>query len=364
MTIKKAYIYLMRTTAFIIHIAVSCILATAFVHTTPPKVEIRGIYGHPQPLWDNGYSLSDLGINAVFLHDKSINENFIKRARIEGVKIFAEFATLNGKGYVENHPEAWAFDSSGKKVEPATWFMGVCPTDPGFRKSRTDALKHLLHEHDIDGVWMDYVHWHAQFEDPDPILPETCFCNKCTERFQQDTKAEVYGRTIQERARYILSNHDAAWRNWRCTVIASWIKEFRAIVKKEKPQALLGLYHCPWSDSDFNNARYRTLGLDFAMLKYDVDVFSPMVYHKRMGRQPSWVKENIEWLSGKVDGSRIWPIVQASNEPAEVSAKEFENVLQYGLSGNATGIMMFTTHAVAEDPAKIAVMKNLYNSLK
>jgi hypothetical protein len=341
-----------------------CIFATAFMHFIPKKIEIRGVYGHPQQLWDKGYHLSDLGINAVFLHDKSISQDFIKRARKEGAKIFAEFATLNGKGYVENHPEAWAIDSSGKKVEPATWFMGVCPTDPGFRKSRTDALKHLLQQYDIDGVWMDYVHWHAQFEDPDPILPETCFCNKCTEMFQQETKAEVYGKTIPERARFILNNHDAVWRHWRCTIIAGWVKEFRAILEKERPQALLGLYHCPWSDSDFNNARYRTLGLDFSLLKNDVDVFSPMVYHKRMGREPSWVKDNIAWLSAKVDGSKIWPIVQASDEPDVVSAKEFENVLQYGLSGNATGVMMFTTHAVAEDTAKISVMKKVYNSLK
>jgi hypothetical protein len=340
------------------------ILMSNIAHYNPQKVEIRGIYGHPRQLWDKGYNLSDLGVNAVFLHDKSITEDFIQRTRKEGAKIFAEFATLNGKGYVEDHPEAWAIDSSGKKVEPATWFMGVCPTDPGFRKSRTDELKHLLQQYDVDGVWMDYVHWHAQFEDPDPILPETCFCNKCTDKFSQQTSKEVRGESISQKARFILNNQDSAWRNWRCAVIADWVKEFKEIVKKEKPQALLGLYHCPWSDSDFNNARYRTLGLDFAMLKNNVDVFSPMVYHKRMGRQPAWVKENIEWLSGEVDGTKIWPIVQASDEPAEVSPEEFENVLRYGLSGNATGVMMFTTNAVAEDAAKISVMKKMYNSLK
>ncbi len=83
-----------------------------------------------------------------------------------------------------------------------------------------------------------------------------------------------------------------------------------------------------------------------------------------MGRQPAWVKENIEWLSHQLEESKIWPIVQASDEPTEISAKEFETVLQYGLSGNSTGVMMFTTDAVAEDPAKINVMKKMYKNLK
>jgi len=339
-------------------------LVAGFVHFNPQKVEIRGVYGHPQKLWDKGYHLSDLGINAVFLHEKSISHDFIKRARKEGAKIFAEFATLNGRGYVEEHPEAWPIDSSGKKVEPATWFMGVCPTDPGFRNYRTDALKQLLQQYEIDGVWMDYVHWHAQFEDPNPILPETCFCNKCTDKFRRQTNIDVKGESITEKARFILNYHDSSWRKWRCEVIADWTSEFRRIVKSQNPNTLLGLYHCPWSDHDFNKARYRILGLDFNMLKDHVDVFSPMVYHKRMGRQPAWVKENIEWLSHQVEDSRIWPIVQASDEPAEISEKEFETVLQYGLSGNSTGVMMFTTDAVAEDHAKINVMKKMYKNLK
>jgi hypothetical protein len=327
------------------------------------EIEIRGIYGHPRKLWEKGLQLDSLAVNAIFLHDKSISDEMIARARSEGAKVFAEFATLNGKGYVEDHPEAWAIDNSGKKVEAATWFMGVCPTDSGFRKYRTDALKKLLRQFDIDGVWMDYVHWHAQFEDAEPILPETCFCDRCTREFARKTSIDIPGQTISERAHFILSRHDNTWRTWRCSVIADWSKEFRQIIKKEKPDAILGLYHCPWNDTDFNNARYRILGLDYNMLKDQIDVFSPMVYHKRMRREPHWVKENIDWFSKVVNGKKIWPIVQAYNDPRTVSASEFEKVLRYGLSGRASGVMMFTTDAIADDPAKIEAMRRVYKSI-
>ncbi len=148
-------------------------------------VEIRGVYGNPKPFWDKDLNLKNLGINAIFVHSGSINHKMIDRARSEGSKVFAEFATLNGKNYVDKHPEAWALNEKGEKVTAASWFMGVCPTDPGFRQYRLDQLRDLLLEYDLDGVWMDYVHWHAQFEDPEPILPETCFCNHCLDTFSK-----------------------------------------------------------------------------------------------------------------------------------------------------------------------------------
>jgi hypothetical protein len=137
------------------------------------------------------------------------------------------------------------------------------------------------------------------------------------------------------------------------------------IINQEKPGALLGVYHCPWDDDDFTGARRRVLGLDYDMLRETVDVFSPMVYHGRMERSPEWVKENIEWfckrLKIKADlYPKVWPIVQAHNDPGVISAKEFEKVLRYGSGSEATGIMMFTSNSVAEDVRKIEVMKKVY----
>ena len=94
---------------FVIFLVCSC--------TTAPenKIETRGIYGHPKYLWDKGYKLPELGINAIFVHSSSIDSALIKRAREENLKIYAEFATLNGKNYIEAHPEAWAINEKGEK---------------------------------------------------------------------------------------------------------------------------------------------------------------------------------------------------------------------------------------------------------
>lgn len=325
---------------------------------------VKGIYGNPAPFWEKEMSLTELGINAIFVHGGSIDSVMIDRARNEGLKVFAEFPTLNGKGYVNQHPEAWAIDDLGRKVEAASWFMGVCPTNPGFREFRLDQLRTMLSKYDLDGIWMDYVHWHAQFEDPNPILPETCFCDHCLSEFSSQIKIELpYGATA-EKAKWILENADQQWRDWRCQVIFDWTSDFRTVVKDLKPNALLGLYHCPWDDAEFDGARRRVLGLDYGLLSKTIDVFSPMVYHERMGRSPQWVAENISWFSEKLqnDKAQVWPIVQAHDDPGIVSEKDFETVLRGGLSGKSSGIMMFTSYSVAEEPYKIEVMKRVYRS--
>ncbi|MGZ8525928.1 MAG: hypothetical protein ACXWV1_15960, partial [Chitinophagaceae bacterium] len=129
--------------------------------------------------------------------------------------------------------------------------------------------------------------------------------------------------------------------------------------------ALLGVYHCPWNDTDFNGARRRNLGLDYDLLRDVVDVFSPMVYHERMGKNPEWVKENIEWFCKRLNIKegmypKVWPIVQAYNDPGIISAMEFENVLRFGSAAGASGIMMFTSYSVAEDVEKTETMKKVY----
>jgi hypothetical protein len=329
------------------------------------KLEIRGIYGHPKPFWKNDIRLDELGVNSIFLHSGSIDSVLMSKAKEQNLKVFAEFATLNGKNYVEHHPEAWPINEHGEKVSPASWFMGICPTDTAFKSFRFNQLRTLLQKYDLDGVWMDYLHWHAQFEEPEPILPETCFCDRCTGIFAASAGITLEDTAINDRASWILNNQNEAWRLWRCRVIYDWTMEIKAIVKEVRPDALLGLYHCPWNDDEYNGARQRILGLDYDLLRPVIDVFSPMVYHGRMGRKPEWVAENIEWFCKRLNiesghWPKVWPIVQAYDEPDYTTPDEFIKVLSWGSAPPVSGVMMFTTRAVAADAEKTRAMKYFY----
>jgi hypothetical protein len=329
------------------------------------KLAIRGIYSSPAPFWAAGGRLDEYGVNAVFVHAGSITREMAARVRAEGARLFAEFPTLNGKGYVERHPEAWPMNEKGEQAPPATWFLGACPTEPGFRAFRMKQLEALLDRFDLAGVWMDYFHWHAQFEDPSPVLPETCFSPTCIGGFEAATGIRVPQGPVQERARFILTRHERRWRDWRVSELISWARDIGSVVRSRRPGALLGVYHCPWTDEEYGGALRRVLGIDLRRLAEHVAVMSPMVYHGRMHRKPEWVREYIEWLSGSVRRETgIWPIVQAHNEPRTIPAAEFDQVLRAGAAGRAAGVMMFTTHSVAADPAKMEVMRRFYRGME
>jgi hypothetical protein len=87
-----------------------------------------------------------------------------------------------------------------------------------------------------------------------------------------------------------------------------------------------------------------------------------------MGKSPEWVEENINWFGNQIDAEidrypKVWPIVQAHNDPDIISKEEFETVLKGGLSGKSSGVMMFTVNSVAQDAGKTEVMKKIYTNL-
>ncbi len=332
---------------------------------TGSRILIRGTYASPKSFWDKGGRLDEYGVNAVFVHHQSLDAAMVRRARAEGAKVFAEFGTLNANYGLADHPDAHPIDDTGKPAPKATWFLGVCPTHKGFRAARMKALRKLLETHDLDGVFMDYLHWHAQFEDPYPVFVKTCFNHSCLSAFQAWSGLAIPGGAVPRQAAWILRNAAKKWEDWRVSVLVDWAREIRDIVKTLRPRAIVGNYHAAWKDDDFWGARRRCLGVDFVALARHVDVFAPMPYHERSGMPVEYVADFVEWMSARlpfqtVPGRypQLWPIVQAD----DTSAADFEKALRGGLAGKSTGVMMFTLGGVAADPAKLAAMKRVYGA--
>ena len=45
----------------------------------------------------------------------------------------------------------------------------------GYREYRMRSFREVLQSHDVDGIWLDYHHSHASWEQAEPNLPDTCF---------------------------------------------------------------------------------------------------------------------------------------------------------------------------------------------
>jgi hypothetical protein len=344
-------------------LAAASLGAAAAASPARPHVAVRGIYGGvPQEILDSGQGLRAFGVNAVWIASGSLTAERMALLRAQGVQVFAEFNTLHVAESLKEHPDAAPIGADGRVSPPPDGWQGICPSHEAYRRSRMAAFRDLLQRFDVDGVWLDYHHAHASWEQPAPNMPDTCFCGRCLARFEKDTGLRLAALPTAERATVLLSRHRQAWVRWRCDLLTDWVREFRAILDATRPRALLGTFHNPWSDDDFAGARLEKLAIDLRAQAAYVDVFSPMPYHARFGhvREPEWISRQVTWLGRYLgiaghpgERHRIWPIVQVSDWGEPVPLEQVEAVLDHGGRRPATGVMVFAWGGLRKQPEKV-----------
>lgn len=330
-------------------------------HSQNGQVAVRAVYGGIPGEGIAGFQLADHGVDAVFIGSGSITEERINWVQSQGARIYAEFNTLHRAEYLENHPDAAPIGTDGMPSPAPHGWQGICPSHPGYRAQRMLEFRKLLRNFPLDGVWLDYHHSHASWEREVPVMPDTCFCQRCLQQFTADTSIQL-PETSQESAQLILSRHAPEWTRWRCDLLTDWVREFRSILDEERPEALLGTFHNPWSDEDFDGARIKKLAIDLKGQADYIDVFSPMPYHARFGHvgDLGWISEQTSWLGEHlgIEGSgdaetQIWPIVQLSDWGEEVAESEIPAIIDHGLRAPSTGVIVFAWGSLKKQPAKV-----------
>jgi hypothetical protein len=169
-----------------------------------------------------------------------------------------------------------------------------------------------------------------------------------------------------------MDHHKALWVGWRCNVFTDWVREFRAIVALERPGALLGTFHCPWSESDYDHALREKLAIDLKAQAQYLDVFSIMPYHARFGHatDPAWISRQTAWLgrflgvAGQRDERiKIWPIVQLSDWGEAVPVSQAAEVLDHATRPPATGVTVFVWGTLHPQWEKVEKMGDFYRAI-
>jgi hypothetical protein len=375
----RAHAYFTRATLVLLCIGMpTCLTADdpRNVPTKRPHITIRGVYGGvPQQIFDRGETLDDFGINAIWIGSASVSEKLVTelKSRSKTLKVFVEFNTMHEAGYLKDHQDARPIGPDGQVSPPPDGWQGVCPTHSGYRRDRMQAFRKVLAAAPIDGVWLDYHHAHANWEQAAPELPETCFCDRCVSLFQRDTRISLPAEPNAARAKRILESHKPLWVQWRCDVFTDWVREFRQILDHERPGALLGTFHCPWSETEFNGALRGKLAIDLkAQAKY-LDVLSIMPYHARFGHSddPAWISRQTANLGQYLgikghpgEPLKIWPIVQLSDWGEKVPVSRVNEVLDHGTRTPATGVMVFVWGTLYPQWGKVEAMREFYLAIR
>ena len=338
-----------------------------------PHIEVRGIYGGvPAELISQGETLKDFGVNAIFMSSRSLTAERIALLKKQDARVFAEFNSMHVAGYLKDHPDAAPVGADGKVCPPPHGWQGICPTHPGYRQFRMEDFRKVLTDFEIDGIWLDYHHSHASWERAEPDMPDTCFCERCIAQFVRDTKTNLPDGTPAQSAKLLLSKHRDKWIQWRCDVFTDWVREYRSIIDQTRPKALLGTYHCPWTDTDFDGALRNKLAIDLKSQAKYIDVFSIMPYHARFGHHtdPEWISRQTAWLGDHLgikgrsgERHKIWPIVQLSDWGETVSVDQVRAILDHGTRAPATGVMVFAWGALRKQMDKVDEMAAFYRAI-
>jgi hypothetical protein len=298
--------------------------------------------------------LRGVGCTAIFGGHE--NPAFVAAAHAAGMSIYAEFGCFVGPQWWEQMSESRPITADGTALEPEGWYCGVNPAIPGVRQERLAALESLLVQHELDGVWLDFIRWPCHWEVLEPTLPRTSFDLFTLSAFCRDTGINIPVVDPAAAARILLGVHETDWAAWRCAQITSWVADAWAVVRRVRPQALLGLFGVPWRLADRSGAILSIIGQDYRALSERVDVFSPMVYHRMCGCPVAWIGDVTAELRA-LSGKPVWPIIQSVDEPSILSAAEYGQALDVVLHHPAAdGVLVFTLKGVL-DELKLSVTR-------
>jgi hypothetical protein len=273
--------------------------------------------------------------------------------------------------YLKDHPDAAPIGPDGKPSPPPSGWQGVSPFHAGYRADRMNDFRRVLKTFDIDGIWLDYHHAHASWEQAEPNLPDTDFSPAALMQFTGKTGIDL-PTDVAAAAKLLLGTHKEAWTEFRCAVFTDWVREYRAIVNEVRPTALLGTFHCPWSPEDHDGAIRHKLAIDLKAQSQYVDVFSIMPYHARFGHanDPAWISRQTKRLAellslqGRPDEKqKIWPIVQLADWGERVTPEQVQTVIDHGTQPPSTGVMIFHWSGVSKEWEKAEAMKRAYRSM-
>ena len=337
---------------------------------------IKAIYGFSRALGpfqelsvpDAVARLQAWGVNAIF---GGYNDpDLVQAAHEAGLRVYAEFGCFVGEKWWSAYPESRPITAQGEPLPKQDGYAGVTPAIPAVRQGLWEQLAELASTRALDGIWLDFIRWSSRWESPQPHLYQTSFDAISVSAFLDDTGLAlpatwgaqgVSGIPAAELATWILSQHQAAWIDWKCQQITAWVRRAREIVQARAPDCLLGMFSIPWTETDWDGALRRIMGQDLRALADYIDVFSPMVYHKMCGQPVSWIGDITEHAHG-LTRKPIWPIIQTMSQPEALSDQEFGAAIDaaQGADGSA-GVILFTLKGLLAEN-KVPTIQARFNS--
>lgn len=304
----------------------------------------------------------ELNLNSVFVSYDNANQknaDLIRGTLGEAVQLFVLITVFSGEDLLNMFPDAKAVEASGKEIDTT----GVCPTHPGVRELALKKVDEMLNLN-VDGIWLDGLRYTTKWETPRPNILDTCYCDRCLDMFKEHIGEPIEGvggegSDLENTVLYIDGSYYHEWLEFKTNQIASIVAEIREKIDDSGVGSKLGFYAVPWKEHQYSAGIKRILGQDLDKLSEHVDLISPMLYHKMVGKTPDWVKEMVDhfWNFGKP----FIPYIQTENKPDELHIDEFKLALNYASGKPSSGVCVFFLDDILNQPEKLEAVKELFS---
>jgi len=311
-----------------------------------------------------------LGINTIFASPSVFEDEFSSLAKKHHITTFIILPVFYDPTALEADPGLYAITDKGEKAIEE-WVEFVCPSRRDYRIQKVEYINKLIRELEPDGISLDFIRyfcfWEKVYPDrPPDLIPNTCFCPYCLEKFQSEKQINIPDSLEDSGAvaKWIQANHSNDWIQWKCGIITSMVENIVNEAKKTKPEIKVNLHVVPWRKDDFNNAIRRIVAQDFAVLANYADIISPMTYAHMVKRKPAWIHSVVNDIHEQAD-CKVIPSIQVNQAYLKdtLTEKEFElNVLE-ALKPPSSGVFFWSWDQLESRPEKKEVLKRVLDSV-
>lgn len=342
------------------------------------KVIKSGFFSFP-PNIESLNAVVDLNLDMVFVpfHEASAqNLERIRKSKSD-VKINVEVPVFAGKELLEKFPNALPVEALGLKTEKEG-YVGICPTHLGVRNECLRKIDNIL-SLNPDGIWLNFIRYPTKWDEPDPYILDTCYCDRCLKLFSEYIGEPIIGNTLEEKILLIDGSYYIEWLEFKVNQITSMVKDVREVIRKFGKFVKLGMFAVPWEDKEYGAGIKRIIAQDFNQLASVVDEFSPMLYHKMCGKSVEWIKQKVDYfwnfqkpflpliqtglhiptsLRGGVSSSSLR---RTTKPDAAISLDEFKKSVELASQKPSQGACIFFLEDLIKQTEKYEAVKKLFN---
>ena len=258
------------------------------------------------------------GVNAVVTESDVYDSAAIDAVHALGMRFYAGVACFSDHASnfqtLAARPELWPVLESGERRPQMEWYIGITPTDRDHRKSILHKIDEIAFQHQIDGLFLDFVRWPLHWEielRPGRDAPADSSFDAAT----LDAFAAASGivpplscSSTAARTEWILRHANTEWVDFKCGVITDFVAEARDTLRRAQSTAGLGAFLVPdgaVASEPFTGQRWQELEplLDWA---------APMLYHNILLQPPEWISAMVD-KSVRVAGRKTLPVIQADS---------------------------------------------------